>query len=571
MSDPETDMPPLTRRPERLTLARPRHWRLNQSHRSLPDDNELFSFSGSVGPNGENRREDVIKAQILLGNSGHYRIAGKGAPTGWPGNELFRSIRAFQKEKGLQVDGLLLPPAPQGVDRNGIGETLVTLRADLGDKLAGYTAPTLEEVDAYYESEARFSGVPDDGDKPMPPPWHILLYDGNAKTTQPVGVKLTSSVKPRDIRSDAGPPTPQWRDGQHLAMASAPPVLPIQIAPRPAPPAAPTGPSKPQNPYPHEHPDIKAAGLQLEKLVDTGFGNAAANIKRWYENGQAFVDGLKRADRPMDEAELAAFTPLPGAEPTPPSRPISESDLAVATTPPLVPPKADTKLQGRPAEEQEPAIEQLIPPEMEEWYEGLEPIDQTIIREWIILDANPHGSLGKPSTQLTDLKIAKLIAEEREEMFPELGRAATHLHGSYPDGNQDDPRGRLKQEHIPGPGPGNTGSSRSDLSVGHPDYPDIRGRVNSVSGHWVDIGGGVEMYVHNGKEVTSFSRLIENIKQGTAVTIGKMHDFPDERTWEAHARPMVRLLLAGIRQQAYRAGVLQSAEPLDLPPPGTFD
>lgn len=80
-------------------------------------------------------------------------------------------------------------------------------------------------------------------------------------------------------------------------------------------------------------------------------------------------------------------------------------------------PKADTKLQGRPAEEQELSIEKLIPPEMKEWHEGLEPVDQTLVREWMILNVNPYGSLGKPSTQLTDLKIAKLIAEERAEIF----------------------------------------------------------------------------------------------------------------------------------------------------------
>lgn len=554
MSDPETDMPPLTRRPERLTSVRPRHWRLNQSHRSLPDDNELFSFSGSVGPNGENRREDVIKAQILLGNSGHYRIAGKGAPTGWPGNELFRSIRAFQKEKGLQVDGLLLPPAPQGVDRNGIGETLVTLRADLGDKLAGYTAPTPEEVDAYYESEARFSGVPDDGDKPMPPPWHILLYDGNAKTTQPVGVKLTSSVKPRDIRSDAGPPTPQWRDGQHLAMASAPPVLPIQIAPRPAPPAAPTGPSKPQNPYPHEHPDIKAAGLQLEKLVDTGFGNAAANIKRWYENGQAFVDGLKRVDRPMDEAELAAFTPLPGAEPTPPSRPISESDLAVATTPPLVPPKADTKLQGRPAEEQEPAIEQLIPPETKQWITTLPPVQQPFARDFgaIIVESHKFGPRGSPRTEEATF-IATRVCTERLELRSHLAGKLWHFAGSY-----DLKTGEYKKEEtVKRPGASDlSGSVKVDTSFGdNIDGSPYRARLQTV-----DVKKTGKEHADASltkREADNYVRLQENMKEGVAEWARKMKPWETPEEYSEYVAVRCDRMWDKLEQRLKSEGILK--------------
>lgn len=566
----------------------PSHWRGGEPPRFLFREDDPFEFSGSVGPDGDNRREDVIKAQILLGNSGHYRLAGRGVPTGWPGGELFRGIRAFQKEKGLEKDGLLLPPGPQGVDENGVGETLAALRNDLQSKLSGYAAPTPREVDTHYENEARFSGAADEGSDAKPPP-DILLYDESGR---PVGVKKIMigqpvaaminrpapadapiEMHPRQTRSDIDPPLPQWRDGQQVAMAAAPPpaIQPVQVPPVATPPQDPTGTTKPSSPYPHEQPINKDAALQLEKLLDTGLANAAANMRRWYENGQTFLDGLQRSDLPLDEAEQAAFTTLPGTEPVPPSRPMSDADKAATKTPPLAPPKADTELQGRPAEEQEPAIEKLIPPEMKEWHEGLEPFDQRLVREWMNLNANPHGSLGKPSTQLTDLKIAKLIAEEREEMFPELARAASHLYGSYPDGNKDSPHGRLKQEHIPGEGPGNKGSSRSDLSVGHPEHPEIRGRVNSVSGRWVDIGDGVKMFVHNDKEIGSFATLLKNINYGTAVTIGKLHDFPDEQTWEAHARPMVRMLLAGIRQQSYKAGLLQSAEPLNLPPPATFE
>lgn len=79
----------------------------------LPDP---FLFAGSVGPGGDNSREDVIRAQVLLGNSGDYDLATLGAPTGWPGGELWRGIRKYQKRKGLAVDGILLPIGGGGVD-----------------------------------------------------------------------------------------------------------------------------------------------------------------------------------------------------------------------------------------------------------------------------------------------------------------------------------------------------------------------------------------------------------------------------------------------------------------------
>lgn len=319
----ETDTLPAARRPEPLPTDGPLYWRGGRPPRSVTGNDDTFVFSGSVGPDGDNRREDVIKAQILLGNSGHYRIAGNGVPTGWPGDELFRGIRAFQKEKGLLADGLLLPPGPQGVDENGVGETLNALHRDLRDKLAGYAAPTPQEVDAYYERQAHFTGAPDDNGEATPSS-DILVYDENGQAAHPVGVKKAASVEPREIRSDLDLPQPQWRDGQQLAMASAPPAQPIQIAPPPVPTAGQSGASKPHSPYPHEHPDVKAAALQLEKIADAALGNAAANMKRWYENGQAFADGFKRRDLPLNEAELAAFTPLPGTEPTPPSRPTAK-------------------------------------------------------------------------------------------------------------------------------------------------------------------------------------------------------------------------------------------------------
>jgi len=108
---------------------------------SISNDDALsddpFILGGSVGHAGENDRADVIKAQVLFGNTGHYDLAALGAPTGWPGASLEQAMRRFQKERGLQVDGLMLPQ----------GETLQTLRDELGDSLKGYRVPGPQDVD----------------------------------------------------------------------------------------------------------------------------------------------------------------------------------------------------------------------------------------------------------------------------------------------------------------------------------------------------------------------------------------------------------------------------------------
>ena len=146
---------------------------LSMQGMSDQDEADLFSFFGSVGPNGDNRREDVIRAQTLLRQTGDFDPDGIfPVPTGWPSSDLYRGIRKFQKRIGLDADGTLLPMPSGGVDANGVGETVDALRSTLGDSLAGRKAPTLAEVDAHYETDGRFRNTAADKDKarssPMP-------------------------------------------------------------------------------------------------------------------------------------------------------------------------------------------------------------------------------------------------------------------------------------------------------------------------------------------------------------------------------------------------------------------
>lgn len=82
-----------------------------------------FRLAGSVGRSGENRRDDVIKAQLVLAETGDYRLPDPGMPTGWPGGELERAVIRAQKRLGLQPDGVLLPLADGAVGADGSGET----------------------------------------------------------------------------------------------------------------------------------------------------------------------------------------------------------------------------------------------------------------------------------------------------------------------------------------------------------------------------------------------------------------------------------------------------------------
>lgn len=162
-----------------------------------------FRFSGSVGLGGDNFRDDVIRAQVLLGNSGDYDLASLGAPTGWPGGELWRGIRKYQKRKGLTVDGLLQPMGPEGVGEDGIGETLFALQNDLGNNFTGRRAPTAEEVDRHYEE-------PDGSDRGAAPSEIAVRNEGGAPPQYPLG-----TVSDADF-----PSQPEWRDGAQVAQVT---------------------------------------------------------------------------------------------------------------------------------------------------------------------------------------------------------------------------------------------------------------------------------------------------------------------------------------------------------------
>ncbi len=79
-----------------------------------------FALHGSVGASGaDNHRPDVAKIENLLGDAGYYKPMTDSGPNGGHNPNLDSAIRSFQKDKGLQVDGLLKPggPTQEAIDR----------------------------------------------------------------------------------------------------------------------------------------------------------------------------------------------------------------------------------------------------------------------------------------------------------------------------------------------------------------------------------------------------------------------------------------------------------------------
>lgn len=247
--------------------------------------------------------------------------------------------------------------------------------------------------------------------------------------------------------SDADfPSSPQWRDGAQVAQTVWAPPRVVTV-----PPPGTTG-SIPQGPYPHEQPDVKAAGRQLERLLD----NAAGNLTNLLQGAQAAWTEGKSRDPRLSDAEQAAFTMMP----------VDEATEAASKTPPLAPPKVHDKLEGRPAEEREPDIEKLIPPEMKEWVEGLEPFDQELARELLLVFNNKGGRRGDEATRLGNAELVKAIMEELQQRRPAIGANAQHTHGARKAKPNEEGYEEVREEYIAGRDSGGpTGASWPDVTI----------------------------------------------------------------------------------------------------------
>lgn len=341
---------------------------------------DLFNITGAVGPEAANARDDVIRAQILLGQTGDLDLDSLGGPTGWPGGELTRSLKRYQRRKGLTVDGLMLPD----------GETIKALQEDLYNGLADYRAPTTLEVDDFHDRLARYR---DDGHEDVGlPRLELPRADGNRPEALPRA----------EVRSDADmDASPDFTPGAQVAQAAeVMQMMQAQAANAAAAAAAgAAGSAGAKQAVPGTTPEQAAAGLQLGKLVNEKISLLAAPVH--------LLNRLNNS--------------------TPPSEPLTPASEAATKTPPLKPSAPEQRPpEGSKPAEREPTLEELIPPEMKPWIEELTPFDQQLARELMLI----YNRRGGPETIKGNAIIVKEMIDAFKK-YPALADGMEHVGGSH--------------------------------------------------------------------------------------------------------------------------------------------
>ncbi|MBL8833525.1 MAG: peptidoglycan-binding protein [Rhodospirillales bacterium] len=109
---------------------------------SFLDDpaSDWFALSGFTGRGFDTRREDAVRLEGILANSGDLDLTATEGPTGYWGTALDTAVRRYQKRNGLKVDGWLRPGGP----------TIAHMRDTLGSALDGFEVPTPDEIDAHH-------------------------------------------------------------------------------------------------------------------------------------------------------------------------------------------------------------------------------------------------------------------------------------------------------------------------------------------------------------------------------------------------------------------------------------
>lgn len=422
----------------------------------------LFDLAGPVGREAANDRDDVIRAQLMLEAAGYLDPGRLPGPTGWPGDGLVRAIRAWQKDNGLTVDGVLMPEGWNGDPRNG--ETLRSLKARHGKTLAGTPVPTAADVDARFERDARMEANPE-------------AAAGTVLSDEP-----------------DSPPAMQPEPGQQMA------ALPLLAVPAAA-------------------AVVRAAPLVLRGVIAAQQMTQQAMRKKPDPAAAGAPRSLLQDWQPDatedDAARRSAFTSMPGDIRTPPSEPVSEGDKALTKNPPLVPtaPPADP-LRGRPAEPMEPVrTPPFLTPEMKEWIGRLPPQEQPFAKDLlgIIVESNPHGIRGKPDTVKSNILAAKACQAVLVE-FPRL-QGITHVAGSY-----NAKTGKYQKEEVIRTDPASSsqrGSSRPDNTHVDQKNPDLAGRMNTVD--ILKTGSDrIETETMTANEQRRYDRLVANLKEGVA-------------------------------------------------------
>ncbi|WP_341705170.1 hypothetical protein [Ferrovibrio sp.] len=192
-------------------------------------------------------------------------------------------------------------------------------------------------------------------------------------------------------------------------------------------------------------------------------GYARDNLRSLLEATQDLHERGRRLPPGPDDAQQAAFV-TQDWEPLPPSKPIGEAEKKMMQVPPLIPPVLDDRLPGRPAAAPDIPDEKLIPPEMQEWYEGLEPFDQDLAKELMLVFINKGGRKGIEATRLGNADMVKELLEYLQKQRADMPGKWEHAYGSRKDGEADGDE--VPEEYIEGrDSKGTKGASWPDATI----------------------------------------------------------------------------------------------------------
>ncbi|MBC7950934.1 MAG: hypothetical protein H7Z12_03815 [Rhodospirillaceae bacterium] len=79
---------------------------------SSPFDEDFFTLGAPVGPDQPNRREDVIKVETILGNTGHHDLARTDGPLGYWGERQEKRLSPGMNKTGSKSTACSIPAAP---------------------------------------------------------------------------------------------------------------------------------------------------------------------------------------------------------------------------------------------------------------------------------------------------------------------------------------------------------------------------------------------------------------------------------------------------------------------------
>ncbi|MCR6629230.1 MAG: peptidoglycan-binding protein [Magnetospirillum sp.] len=91
-----------------------------------------FSLNKAMGTNYTVDPGDIVSTKTALNQLGYYDVPPHRGIDDWTDDAMFNGIKAFQKDNGLKVDGLMRPGGPtesaisaslaEGGDKPGLGE-----------------------------------------------------------------------------------------------------------------------------------------------------------------------------------------------------------------------------------------------------------------------------------------------------------------------------------------------------------------------------------------------------------------------------------------------------------------